>query len=90
MRDKFEACFKAKVTLEAYRSEKMLNELSAEYGAYPNQISKWKQELLAGVAGIFGSKKDNGVKKQEELAENLYKNIGELKVENDCLLLILC
>ena len=85
MRQKFEAGFKAKVALEAYRGEKTLNELSSEFGVYPNQISKWKQELLAGVSGIFSGKKDNAVKEQEELAEKLYKNIGELKVENDWL-----
>ena len=85
MRQKFEAGFKAKVALESYRGEKTLNELSSEYGVYPNQISKWKQELLAGVVGIFSGKKDNNKKEQEELSEKLYKNIGELKVENDWL-----
>jgi len=35
--------------------------------------------------GIFSGKKDNNKKEQEELAEKLYKNIGELKVENDWL-----
>ncbi len=85
MRQKFEAGFKAKVALESYRGEKTLNELSSEYGVYPNQISKWKQELLGGVAEIFSRKKDNNKKEQEELSEKLYKNIGELKVENDWL-----
>ncbi len=85
MRKKFEAGFKARVALEAVKGEKTLNELSAEYGAHPNQISKWKHELLSGAAEIFGRK--NGVENavKEEQIDKLYKSIGELKVENDWL-----
>jgi len=85
MRKKFEAGFKARVALEAYKGEKTLAELSSEYGAHANMISRWKQELLKGAAEIFNegkSKQDNG---QEEKADKLYKSIGELKVENDWL-----
>lgn len=84
MRKKFEARFKAKVALEAFKGEKTLAELSSEYGVHANMISRWKLELLKGAAGIFSNgkngKHDNG---QEEKIEKLYKSIGELKVEND-------
>lgn len=85
MRKKFEAGFKAKVALEAFRGEKTMAELSSEYGVHANMISRWKQELLQGAAGIFNgkhAKNDNG---QEETVDKLYKSIGELKVENDWL-----
>ena len=85
MRKRFEAGFKAKVALEAFRGEKTMAELSSEYGVQANMISRWKQELLQGVAGIFNNKhgkQDNG---QGEKVEKLYKSIGELKVENDWL-----
>ena len=84
MRKKFEAGFKAKVALEAFRGNKTMAELSSEYGVHPNQISTWKQELLHRAGEIFSKhgKRDDG---QEEKVDKLYKSIGELKVENDWL-----
>jgi len=85
MRKKFEAGFKAKVALEAFKGEKTMAELSSEYGVHANMISRWKLELLQGATGIFNGKhgkQDNG---QEEKVDKLYKSIGELKVENDWL-----
>jgi transposase-like protein len=85
MRKRFESGFKAKVALEAFRGEKTLSELSAEYGVHPNRISKWKKDLLQGAAGIFGTAKKKQEGGQQETLDKLYRNIGELKVENDWL-----
>jgi len=85
MRKKFEAGYKAKVAIEAVKGEKTLTELSSEYGVHVNMISRWKQELLKGVAGIFGGKKVKQDNWQEDKMDKLYKSIGELKVENDWL-----
>ena len=35
--------FKAKVALEAIRGERTLNELAADYGVHPVQITQWKR-----------------------------------------------
>lgn len=83
IRKRFESGFKARVALETIKGEKTLAQISSEYGVHVNQASKWKHELLKGAAGIFGrnnGKQDNG---QEEKIGELYKIIGELKVEND-------
>ena len=85
MRKKFEAGFKAKVALEAFRGEKTMAELSSEYGVHANMISRWKLELLQGATGIFNGKHGKHDTGQEEKVEKLYKSIGELKVENDWL-----
>lgn len=85
MRKKFETGFKAKVALEAFRGEKTLSELSSEYGVHPNRIARWKKELIAGAAGIFGSPGRRPDRTQQEQMDNLYRKIGELKVENDWL-----
>ena len=82
MRKKFEAGFKAKVALEAFRGEKTLSELSSEYGVHPNRIVRWKKELIAGAGGIFGAAVKKPDKSQQEQIDKLYRNIGELKVEN--------
>jgi transposase-like protein len=85
MRKRFEAGFKARVGLEALKGEKTMAELSSEYGVHASQISKWKQELQKGVVQVFSGKKDIALLNQEELVEKLYRNVGELKVENDWL-----
>ncbi|MBN2863759.1 MAG: hypothetical protein JXN62_11385 [Bacteroidales bacterium] len=85
MRKKFEAGFRAKVALEAFKGEKTLAELSSEYGVCANMISRWKLELLKGASEIFNGRHGRSDNGQEETVENLYKSIGELKVENDWL-----
>ena len=85
MRKRFEAGFKARVALEAFRGEKTLSELSAEYGVHPNQIGKWKKDLLKGATEIFRSARKGKEGPQREMLDKLYRNIGELKVENDWL-----
>jgi len=43
-RKSFTAEFKAKVALEALRSEKTVNELAGAYEVHPNQVSNWKRK----------------------------------------------
>jgi hypothetical protein len=47
-------------------------------------INNWKKALLEGAAGIFG-KNQKTAKQTETNEDNLYKEIGRLKVENDFL-----
>ena len=49
------ADFKAKVALAAIRGEKTLIELLQQFDVHPNQIKQWKDQLLAGASGVFGS-----------------------------------
>ncbi len=53
MRKTIEAGIKAKVAIEAIKGEKTLAQISSDYGVHPNLVSKWKQELLKGAAGLF-------------------------------------
>ena len=78
-RKRYSAEFKFKVALEAAKGQKTANELASEFGVHPNQISRWKQELLENGAEIFARK---GSRKNEEaLRSELYEQIGRLKME---------
>lgn len=85
MRKKIEAGIKAKVALEAFRDEKTLAQIASEYGIHPNQISRWKHELLKRARELFGRAKDSRMVERKELVDKLHRTIGELKVENDWL-----
>ena len=48
--------FKAKVALEAIRGERTVNELAADYGVHPVQITQWKRVALEALPDIFSSR----------------------------------
>jgi transposase len=83
-RRKFSADFKAKVALEAVvRNQHTLAELAVKYDINPVMISKWKGELLENIAAAF--EKKDGTEKQSVDTQELYAQIGQLKVENEFL-----
>jgi transposase-like protein len=82
-RRKFTATFKAKVALEAVKNQQTLAELAKKFDVNPVMISKWKAEFLENMAAAFdrpGSSETESVDTQE-----LYAQIGQLKVENEFL-----
>ena len=83
VRKNHSAAFKAKVALEAIKQNKTIAQLSGEYGVHSNQISKWKQHLARELPGIFTGKLKAKEKKAEDLQAELYRQIGQLKVELD-------
>lgn len=85
VRRRHSAAFKAKVALEAVRQEKTISQLSGEYGVHPNQITQWKKKLLADMPDIFSGKRKKKARADEELQSELYRQIGQLKVELDWL-----
>jgi len=86
MKRTFTKEFKAKVALEAIKGSKTIQELASIYEVHPNQIMQWKKHLLEGASDLFekSSKKDHS-KKNDKNDGDLYKCIGELKVENEFL-----
>jgi len=72
---------KAKVALEVVKGEKTLSQLAGEYEVHPNQIGQWRKILLSGLPAIFLEKGPRLEKDHEELTSELYRQIGQLKVE---------
>ena len=84
-RRSYSAEFKAKVALEAIKGRQTINDLAAEYGVHPNQISQWRTQLVEAVPTIFSERSAHREKAAEELQAQLYQQIGQLKVELDWL-----
>jgi transposase-like protein len=77
--------FKAKVALEAIKEEKSSSELASEYQVHPGQIRNWKTVAINGITEVFTGKRQKVDKDNKELIEELYRQIGQLKVELDWL-----
>jgi len=77
--------FKAKVALAAAKGDKTVAELAGEYQVHPNQITQWKKQLFESLPEIFSRRRRNQQREQEELMDQLYQQIGQLKVELDWL-----
>lgn len=85
-RRKFTTSFKTKVVLEAIKERLTISELAAKYELHPNQINTWKKEFLTNAEKALGGDTSQAdVKEIEQQKEELYKQIGKLKVENDWL-----
>lgn len=86
-RKQYSAQFKAKVALEAVREAKTTSQLSSQYEVHSTVINKWKRQLLNEVSSLFESdyKDDQKTKDQQEQIDELYRQIGKLKVERDFL-----
>nr|CBX27055.1 hypothetical protein N47_A10840 [uncultured Desulfobacterium sp.] len=85
MRKQYPGNFKAKAALEAIRSEDTIAELSSKYEIHRALVMRWKKEALSALPDIFGTGKEREQKDQQKLIEELYMQIGQLKVENDWL-----
>ena len=82
-RRKFSAQFKAKVALAALNNTKTLTELSEEFEVHPVMISKWKNDVIKNASGVFTGEKRSQESKDAKKVDDLYRQIGQLKVEND-------
>jgi transposase-like protein len=85
IRTRHSASFKAKVALEAAKEEKTISQLASEYEVHPNQIRQWKKRLLQEASDIFSTRREKETRNHEELEAELYRQIGQLKVELDWL-----
>ena len=84
LRRKFSSAFKAKVALEALQERETIEFLSKKHDVHPNQILRWKKELAENSFKVFSSESGRS-DKSDKLTDELYKQIGQLKVDNDWL-----
>ena len=85
MRKRYGDKLKAKVALEAIGNEKTIAELANKYELHRDLVQKWKKIIVEGSASLFSQSQIKGVKSNEKQVDELYKQIGKLKVENDWL-----
>lgn len=86
-RKQYSAEFKAKIALEAIKGEKSISEIASQYGVHPTMIHQWKRHLLDGASDLFerGEIAKKAEPETQAQIDELYRQIGQLKVERDFL-----
>jgi transposase-like protein len=82
-RRKFPPALKARICIEAIREEKSLGELATEFEVHANVIRSWKKQFLERASELFQKGKEKSPAEDRE--PELFKQIGQMKVENDWL-----
>ena len=84
-RKSYTAAFKAKVALEAIKGQRTTNEIASAYEVHPNQVTQWKKQAVSQLSEIFSNGRARADTAEEDLRNQLYQQIGQLKVELDWL-----
>lgn len=78
--------FKIKVALELIRGVESASVICSRYSIHPTQAGIWKDRALKTIAAGFDNKSAvAGLRQKDELIDELYRQIGQLKVELDWL-----
>jgi len=84
-RKRYDSRIKAQVALEALKNQRTIAQIASEYGVHPNLVTQWKQRLLNELPDIFNNKREKNKQDNSALQDELYRQIGQLKVELDWL-----
>lgn len=85
LRKKHPPSFKAKVALEAIKEQKTSAELASQYQVHPAQIRNWKSVVIKGMMDLFSDKRKDKEWDKDTLISELYRQIGQQKVDLDWL-----
>lgn len=79
----FEKTFRAKVALAAVKGDKTLSDLASQFDVHANQVSAWRQTLVERAPELFedGRSRERGGAEADATHEELYEQIGRLKME---------
>ncbi len=77
--------FKTKVALEAVKEQLTISETASKYEVRPNLVTQWKKKLMDGSEAVFEDKRKKKQDNEEELVDDLFRQIGQMKYEIDWL-----
>ena len=77
------ADFKAKVGLEAIRSDKTINEIAQLYDVHPAQVAQWKKAILDQCKVVFEGKRGPSLSLSIEIQSSCIVKL-EIKGRTSC------
>ena len=76
---------RAKVAVEAIKAHKTAAQIAQIFSVHPTQVGGWKKQALEGLPDIFGHGREQMREQSDAEKDELYRQIGQLKVELDFL-----
>jgi len=80
-RKSYPPSLKAKVAVEAIRNQRTTAQIAQIYRIHPTLVSTWKKQALDALPAIFQQPRDSRAQSGEAEKEELYNQLGRLKVE---------
>lgn len=77
----YEPKFRTRVFLETIKGQKTIAELSKEYKLHSSVIMRWKKEGIEKLPTLFQKPNNSELEEAYEKTDELYKEIGKLKME---------
>ena len=84
-RKQYDNRFKAQVAIEAIKNERTMAQIASDYEVHPNQVRQWKRQMLEESPQLFANGHTPSTSDNDRLIAELYRQIGQLKVELDWL-----
>jgi len=79
------AKLKAKVAIEAIEGQRTISEIAQQYGVHPNLVSSWKRQAIELMPELFSPQSVDSGSESDVEKQELYRQIGQMKVEMDFL-----
>lgn len=71
--------------MELLKEGRTVAQVCSQYSIHPTQAGHWKSQVLAGMQNLLTGKPVAELARKDQLIEELYRQIGRLKVELDWL-----
>jgi transposase-like protein len=84
-RKNYSPTLKAKVAIEAIKGQRTITEIAQLFGVHPNLVANWKKLALELLPEIFTPQMTPTRPAVDREKEELYRQIGQMKVEMDFL-----
>ena len=81
MKKSFTPQAKAAVALEAIKAELTIAQIASRYEVHPTQIGVWKKQAVEILKSGFTDKRKKENFDQQRITDELYKTIGQQKIE---------